>query len=104
MPKVFVLTYSHRHGQTTSVYSTDVKASKAAAQIVAQHIDDIFRPELRQRIIEAINTQKYQTALALWGHYQCEYDTDEAIVISPCEVDAGLDDRPITIRRTGTSE
>jgi len=104
MSKVFVMTYCHRHGEATSVYSTEVKAHKAAAQIVAQHIDDIYRPELRRRIIEALNAQKYQTALALWGHYQCEYDTDEAVVISPCEVDAGMDDKPIKIRRKGTSE
>lgn len=104
MATVYVLTYCHRHGETTSVCSTEAKAYKAAAQIVAENIDTVFRPALRRRMIEALNAQKYQTALALWGHYQCDEDNDESISISPCEVDAGLDDRPIKIRRKGTSE
>jgi hypothetical protein len=104
MPTIYVLTYCHRHGQTTSVYSTEVKANKAAAQIVAQHIDEIYRPELRKTIIKALNAQQYQQALALWGHYQCETDNDEAIVTSPCKVDAEVDDKPIQIRLKGTNE
>jgi hypothetical protein len=104
MPTVYVLTYCHRHGQSTSVYSTEAKANKAAARIVAQHIDEVYRPELRKTIINALNAQQYQTALALWGQYQCETDNDEAIVISPCKVDAGADDRPIKIRLKGTNE
>lgn len=104
MSKVFVLTFCHRHGQTTSAYSTEVKASKAAAQIVAEHIDEIYRPELRKTIITALNAQQYQRALALWGHYQCETDNDEAIVISPCKVDAEVKDKPIQIRLKGTNE
>ena len=37
MTTVHVLTYSHRHGDTVSVYSTEDKAQKAAAMTIPSY-------------------------------------------------------------------
>ncbi len=63
MTTVHVLTYSHRHGETVSVYSTEEKAQKAAAMTVADYIDEVHRPDERRQIAKALNAQDYAKAL-----------------------------------------
>lgn len=101
MATVYVLTYCYRHGETTSVYSTEAKAHRAAAQIVAEYIDEVHRPPWRRDIAKALNVQDYGGALEIWGQYQCEVDSDESMSICPCEVDDDLGEAPITVSLKG---
>ena len=102
--KAHVLTYSHRHGETVSVYSTEEKAQKAAAMTVADYIDEIHRPEDRRQIAKALNAQDYDKALELWGEYQSNFDGGEAIDITPCKLDEDVDDKPIKVSLKGKSK
>jgi len=101
MSTVHVLTYCHRHGETVSVYTSEEKAQKAAALTVAEYLDEFHRPEDRLQIAKALNTQDYRNALELWGEYQSNFDGDESLNITPCELDEGLDDKPIKVRMKG---
>ena len=77
MTTVHVLTYSYRHGETVSVYSSKEKAQKAAAMTVADYLDEVHRPEERRQIAKALNAQDYAKALELWGEYQSDFDGGE---------------------------
>ena len=104
MTTVHVLTYSHLHGETVSVYSTEEKAQKAAAMTVAEYLDEIHRPEERRQIAKALNAQDYATALELWGEYQSNFDGGESIDITPCKLDEDVDDKPIKVSLKGKSK
>jgi hypothetical protein len=92
-PAVFVVRYSHKHGVDVWVKRSRERALASAAEVVLHWIDnEIDDPQKKKEIRDAIDGNKIERALQLWGEYTNEYiEIDEATVDRPTEdeVDRG---------------
>ena len=67
MTKVFVLTYSHRHGTDVSVYTKRLYAEQAAALIMLEWFDDLDeKSPAANLVLRYISKKEYTSAMEVW--------------------------------------
>lgn len=86
-PAVFVVRYSHKHGVDVWVKRSRERALASAAETILHWIDnEIEDPVKKKEIRDALDGNKVERAIQLWGEHTNEYiEIDEATVDRPTE-------------------
>ena len=84
--KVWILSYSHRHGTDVSVYRTEKKAVAGVLEIMERWFEDLedryfISSAMQQKIRRAMKKGDYGKAMDLWNSH-----TDESFEITEKEV------------------
>jgi len=72
LKQVFVMTYTHRHGEDISVYGTEELATEGACNIIEEYVEDVQDVAVRAAIKVALLECAWGKALELWSGYQNE--------------------------------
>lgn len=88
--KVFVLVYTHKHGDDLSVYDTEEHAVMSACDIIEEYINDVEDETVKAAIKLAILECAWNKAFDIWCKYQRDLEwASEDITIYTKEVLGG---------------
>jgi hypothetical protein len=81
MSTLYLLVYSHRHGEDHSLHPTEDDAKRAAAEIMVEWLADLDSLEHQGNILSALESGDYYEAMCGWSER-----SGESLYIEPMEV------------------
>lgn len=90
---VYVLVYSHRHGEDINTFASRKAAQAARAEIVMTNLEEVFEENTRRAIEDAYEANKLDECYDL---YKTAVD-DESISIEDCELRDAETQRPFIV-------
>ncbi len=67
---VWLLLYTHKHGEDQYIYSTEQNARLGAIRIIMEWIEDVEDPRAEEDILGFIGEGEFDKAVVRWGEYQ----------------------------------
>lgn len=78
---VWILQYSHKHGDDFTVHMSYEEAELEAVDTILNWLSDIDDETILRHILERISLGSFSDAIHLWQNWQCEEGLNESLEI-----------------------
>jgi hypothetical protein len=90
--KLWSVTYDHKYGEDTWIFSSEENAYLGACCIIMEWIHEVDDNEWRQNLRGYFLAGEYRLMVESWSEYQCEFGSENLAIGEGTAVDAGLRD------------